>query len=237
MIRWLWRSNKKQDDKEQSPSTQSPQSSASDAFPPSTFPPTENAETKTPLTRDEAANADFLQFLKDTQNESSSQAPASLVSRSGSQPAVPYPVPESTPTSTPITATTIHPTTMSCRAAFDLAFYCQSVGGQFNSIYRQGTWRNCGYLWGDFWFCVRTNRGWMSDKERQDRFLNHFKKRERKYADGPSSEDVWEPRETMVVGAFEKDWEAVETMAPLVRRPYVITGLSNKGNEAEDSDM
>lgn len=50
----------------------------------------------------------------------------------------------------------------------------------------------------------------MSDKERRDKILEHYRRRERKYVQGPSSEDVWRSRERMVVGAFEGDFEAVE---------------------------
>jgi len=48
------------------------------------------------------------------------------------------------------------PTEMSCRQAFDAAFYCQSLGGQFNNLYRYGGIRSCSENWKDFWFCMRT---------------------------------------------------------------------------------
>jgi hypothetical protein len=48
------------------------------------------------------------------------------------------------------------PTDMSCRQAFDAAFYCQSLGGQFNNLYRYGGIRSCSENWKDFWFCMRT---------------------------------------------------------------------------------
>lgn len=49
----------------------------------------------------------------------------------------------------------------------------------------------------------------MSDEERQGKVLEHYQMRETKYRVGPSSEDVWVQRETMLVGAFEGDLEAV----------------------------
>lgn len=232
---WLWSSKESRDDVESSPSTESsPQSSV-----PHSFPPTDKAATKTAVNRDAAANAELVEFLKSIQDEdeATSQAPALVLPKARSQPTIPYSVPESTPTSAAITPTTIHPTTMSCRSAFDLAFYCQSLGGQFNSIYRQGSVRNCGQLWGDFWFCMRTNRGWMSDKEREERILAHFQKRERKYVDGPSSEDIWKARETMVVGAFEEDFEAVESIEMLVKRENSAKGFDSNGNRTGDSEM
>ncbi|KAL8947446.1 MAG: hypothetical protein Q9222_006274 [Ikaeria aurantiellina] len=104
----------------------------------------------------------------------------------------------------------LHPTELSCRAAFDSAFYCQSLGGQFNNIYRYGTFRDCRDQWSNFWFCMRTNRGFLGDEERQSRIREHYKLREMKYKVGPSSEDVWKPRTRMVEGAFERSLEADE---------------------------
>lgn len=201
---------------------------------PDSFLPTDDAATKISRTRDEVADAEFVEFLKSIQDEPPSQAPASILSKTRSQTTIPYSVPESTPTSAAITPDNLHPTTMSCRSAFDLAFYCQSLGGQFNSIYRQGSIRNCGQLWGDFWFCIRTNRSWMSDKERKERLMEHYRKRERKYVDGPSSEDVWKARKTMVVGAFEGDFEAVEKF---LKQDNSAKKYDSKGSETGESGI
>lgn len=64
---------------------------------------------------------------------------------------------------------------------------------------------------------MRTNRGWMSDEERREKILDHYRRRDRKYVDGPSSEDVWRQRDRMVVGAFEGDFEAVERWEKAVK--------------------
>ncbi|KAL9024377.1 MAG: hypothetical protein Q9196_006564 [Gyalolechia fulgens] len=109
-----------------------------------------------------------------------------------------------------ITPSSIYPTEMSCRSAFDSAFYCQSLGGQFNNIYRYGTFRDCGEQWKQFWFCVRTNKGFLGDEERASRIRDHYKLREMKYRVGTSSEDVWKPRTRMVESAFDGDLEADE---------------------------
>ncbi|KAL8937697.1 MAG: hypothetical protein Q9216_004292 [Gyalolechia sp. 2 TL-2023] len=109
-----------------------------------------------------------------------------------------------------ITPSSIYPTEMSCRSAFDSAFYCQSLGGQFNNIYRYGTFRDCREQWKQFWFCVRTNRGFLGDEERGRRIQDHYKLREMKYRVGASSEDVWKPRTRMVESAFDGDLEADE---------------------------
>lgn len=42
-----------------------------------------------------------------------------------------------------ITPSALLPRSMSCRQAFDQAFYCQSLGGKFNDIYRHGQLRSC----------------------------------------------------------------------------------------------
>jgi len=89
------------------------------------------------------------------------------------------------------------PKTMSCRVAFDEAFYCNSFGGRFNDLYRYGNLRSCSEHWNDFWFCMRT-RGY-SDKEKQAAIKEHYMRKETmKYAKTlgkESSEDVWKSRE------------------------------------------
>ena len=55
----------------------------------------------------------------------------------------------------------------------------------------------------------------MSDEERARRVREHYWKRDEKYRQGPSSEDVWAAREELVrkdsgEGCFEGDWEALE---------------------------
>ncbi|KAL8765127.1 MAG: hypothetical protein Q9203_006729 [Teloschistes exilis] len=102
-----------------------------------------------------------------------------------------------------ITPSNLYPTEISCRAAFDAAFYCQSFGGQLNNVYRYGSFRDCRQHWSDFWFCLRTNRGFLGDEEKQRRVQKHYQLRELKYKVGPSSEDVWKGRTRMVEGAFE----------------------------------
>ncbi|KAI1461161.1 hypothetical protein F4805DRAFT_414937 [Annulohypoxylon moriforme] len=87
------------------------------------------------------------------------------------------------------------PTTMSCRQAFDTAFHCNSLGGQWISVYRGGTVRSCSDHWDDFWFCMRTRT--MASPQREDEIRAHYRKREyaKYFAPGKaSSTDVWEPR-------------------------------------------
>jgi Protein of unknown function (DUF3128) len=73
------------------------------------------------------------------------------------------------------------PTEMSCRQAFDAAFYCQSLGGQFNNLYRYGGIRSCSENWKDFWFCMRTKSYTPEQKESMWKnpivFLSHITER------------------------------------------------------------
>ena len=150
------------------------------------------------LSRDEQADAELQDFLKEFHTEQEDASP--------SQPA---PITSQINHSS-IAPSVLYPTTMSCRAAFDSAFYCQSLGGQFTSIYRYGKIRNCSDQWHNFWFCMRTNRGVMGEEERKRRIQDHYRGRDTKYENGPSSEDIWRLREVRIEGAFEGDLEAAE---------------------------
>ncbi|KAI1353263.1 hypothetical protein F5Y01DRAFT_64396 [Xylaria sp. FL0043] len=86
------------------------------------------------------------------------------------------------------------PTTMSCRQAFDTAFHCNSLGGQWTAVYRAGTMRSCSEQWDDFWFCMRTRA--YSGAMKEEAIRDYYRQKElKKYGPGmPSSTDVWEPR-------------------------------------------
>lgn len=86
------------------------------------------------------------------------------------------------------------PTDISCRDAFDYAFACNSMRGQFNAVYRYGEVRSCSELWDNFFFCMRV-RTWQPEM-RSNAIRDRWRAREeRKYGPGmPSSEDVWRPR-------------------------------------------
>lgn len=90
------------------------------------------------------------------------------------------------------------PTTMVCRDALDAAFYCQSPGGQWNAVYREGNVRSCSDHWEDLWFCMRTRA--MTGKMKEGMIRDHYRAKElRKYGPGkPNSTDVWESREDKV---------------------------------------
>lgn len=104
----------------------------------------------------------------------------------------------------------LYPTEMSCRNAFDAAFYCQSLGGQFNAVYRYGGMQSCSDHWKDFWFCMRSK---SYAGQREDMIKEHYRKKALKYKVGPSSEDVWEGREKKMEWG-EAFSEGVEELLP-----------------------
>ena len=170
--------------------------------------PTQDAPSTEPtptLTRDEAADAELRAFLTSleeprTPQNSTKTLSSSTFRQNSSDPAL-------------INPTDVHPTTVSCRAAFDAAFYCASLGGQFTSLYRYGQLRQCSQEWSDFWWCMRTNRSFMSDEERAKKVLERGVRREREKYGGEgrgSSEDVWERRGRKVQGAFNGDLDTLE---------------------------
>lgn len=89
------------------------------------------------------------------------------------------------------------PTTMSCRQAFDEAFYCNSLGGKFNDLYRYGGLKSCSENWSAFWFCMRTKNYGRELKEEAIR--DHYRRRDQlrysKDMEGQSSEDIWKSRD------------------------------------------
>lgn len=96
------------------------------------------------------------------------------------------------------------PRTMSCRAAFDSAFYCSSLGGHFNDIYRYGQLRSCSEHWSDFWFCMRTKNSYSSADVKERIIQDRYREKEKKLMGGPNSENVWQRRKPgeQAMGAF-----------------------------------
>ncbi|KAJ4422861.1 hypothetical protein N0V82_002518 [Gnomoniopsis sp. IMI 355080] len=96
-------------------------------------------------------------------------------------------------------AESLLPTTMNCESAFNLAFHCRSLGGQFTSLYRYGTMRSCDEQWKDFTFCMRV-KGFGEGKVKEDAIRDYYRKKElAKYGPGmPSSDDVWKERKELV---------------------------------------
>ncbi|EOA91988.1 uncharacterized protein SETTUDRAFT_18648 [Exserohilum turcica Et28A] len=101
-------------------------------------------------------------------------------------------------TTQPSTSDELDPTlprSMSCRAAFDSAFYCSSLGGHFNDVYRYGQLRSCSDHWNDFWFCMRTKNSRSSQDVKERIVQDRYREKERVLKSGPNSEDIWRKRE------------------------------------------
>lgn len=105
--------------------------------------------------------------------------------------------PTSAPRLSPL-AESLLPTTMNCETAFNLAFHCRSLGGQFTNLYRYGEVRTCDEHWNDFWFCMRAKG--FEGKVKDDAIREHYRNKElAKYGPGkPSSEDIWRERKERV---------------------------------------
>ncbi|RBQ71456.1 hypothetical protein FVER14953_00721 [Fusarium verticillioides] len=132
---------------------------------------------------------------EDQQQNSSSKLPSWLTLKKSTRSSTP------TPADIPprdALSEALLPTDMSCRQAFDQAWACNSMGGQFNAVYRYGEMRSCSEHWDDFWFCMRTKS--YSPEMREKAIRDYYRAKEfTKYGPGkPSSEDVWESREDKV---------------------------------------
>ncbi|KAL1624791.1 hypothetical protein SLS56_007591 [Neofusicoccum ribis] len=202
---WWWRSDP------QAPVTK-PSDPTPDPVPTSSQPPASPRDvTDQPtsiLSREDQADPDLKAFLLELQTSVEPSAPTPSSSDAASDaPAGP----------------SAFPTTMNCRQAFDEAFYCQSLGGQFNNIYRYGTLRSCSENWSDFWFCMRTKSYGKVEKAKV--VGEHYRQKEAKYHTGPSSEDVWEERKPgeELKNPFSRDPDEVE-----------IPGLPKRRKQAQE---
>lgn len=175
---------------------------------PSTASAQSNPQNET-LSRDEQELQQFLAAFEKSSNEADAKSNTSgsgAGSGSGStQSSSPGPT---GPTPSSIAPESLYPDTMSCRSAFDYAFFCQSFGGQFVNVYRYGELRSCSEHWENFWLCMRTRS--YGDQEKARIMRDHYRKKAIKYKTGPSSEDVWDMRMAPVKNAFQGDFAALE---------------------------
>jgi hypothetical protein len=209
---WWWISSPKPD--ELPPQLDSPP----DALPPfseAAPPKRQTPSIPPPLTRDEQAEAEFRSFLAEVQEEGEERIPSKLPPNPFGRTPQSRPLPtehdgqtEQDPSSKSIAPDSLYPTTMSCRDAFDYAFFCQSIGGQWVNVYRYGELRSCSEHWSNFWLCMRSRS--YNKNEKGKLIQDHYRKKAVKYKTGPSSEDVWELRREPVQGAFEGDMLALE---------------------------
>jgi len=187
-------------------------------------------EPRKPLSRDEQADNELRVFLReleaDVQPSSTkyNQVPTPLPHQKSSSPSTQSPSwsEPSRPSSNPPAnlEEELFPTDMSCRQAFDAAFYCQSMGGQFNNLYRYGGVRSCSENWNDFWFCMKLKS--QAGPVKEDMVRSHYKQKAMKYKSGPSSEDVWKSRDVKLqpgeafsepdieYSGTDEEWNAME---------------------------
>lgn len=169
-----------------------------------------------PNARDEQADSELSAFLKEigaTPESSGTTAATSTAVVDGNAQPLATPSQPNTDAdgrrihpdgSLDITPEALYPRSMSCRQAFDQAFYCQSLGGKFNDIYRYGHLNSCSEQWGAFWFCMRVRQ--YDDKDKQEVIKEFYKDRDAKRQQQfGSSEDIWEIRTKGVEKAFWKD--------------------------------
>ncbi|KAL4801464.1 hypothetical protein BDV18DRAFT_149266 [Aspergillus unguis] len=191
---WLWNSSTTKRDETPVQSQTSPPESL----------PTSTPSQPQKLSREEQADAEFAQLwtsVKNDINQSEKPQESPAVSQ---QP----PTPDIASAPSSIAPESLYPDTMSCRAAFDYAFFCQSIGGQWVNVYRYGEMRSCSQHWEDFWLCMRTRTS--SDHVRRQAIREHNRKKAIKWKSGPSSEDVWDVRMEPVKNAFQGDFAALE---------------------------
>ncbi|KAL3442627.1 hypothetical protein BJX65DRAFT_286534 [Aspergillus insuetus] len=194
---WFW-SKSSSAPKDESHTTQPPTAT------PENLPTPAQPQSRT-LTREEKEEAEFKQLWTSLENDIRSgtqTAKVSLTPTTSSDPSL-----QSPPAS--IAPDSLYPDTMSCRSAFDYAFFCQSLGGQFVNVYRYGELRSCSEHWENFWLCMKTRT--FSEKEKSRQIRDHYRKKAIKYKTGPSSEDVWEVRMEPVRNAFQGDFAALES--------------------------
>lgn len=188
---WLWSS---------SPAKDIPSATPAEATPQNAAPPKK-------LTPDEQADLEFSQILADLRQEESALSGKPQPGSSSNQNDAPTNSQSPEHTSS-IAPESLYADTMSCRTAFDYAFFCQSFGGQFVNVYRYGELRSCSEHWENFRLCMRT-KGW-SDEMRRKTIRDHNRKKAIKYKTGPSSEDVWDVRLEPAKEAFQGDFAALE---------------------------
>ncbi|KAH6900118.1 hypothetical protein B0T10DRAFT_452647 [Thelonectria olida] len=201
---WLWASSSSAEkapaptDKESVPpssiSTSSPSSSTSEQIDPEVqkFLDLFNAQPEPPKPEPSSSQ----QQSSDKSSSSSISSWFSLRSSSSSSASRTAAQVEAPPGNT--LSESLLPTEMSCRQAFDQAWACNSMGGQWNAVYRYGEMRSCSEHWDDFWFCMRTKS--YGPEMRAKAVQAHYRNKEyAKYGtDKPSSEDIWQSRDEKV---------------------------------------
>ncbi|KAL4900023.1 hypothetical protein BDW74DRAFT_105052 [Aspergillus multicolor] len=192
---WLWNSSTPTKNSSEPQPTQSPAPEGLPSPIPSQLQP--QAQPQKP-SREEQTDVEVAQLLASLKNDiNQAELPQKPTSKSDQQ---------SSPSS--IAPESLYPDTWSCRDAFDYAFFCQSLGGQFVNVYRYGELRSCSEHWENFWLCMKTRR--LREEEKKKAIRDFNRRKAIKYKTGPSSEDVWDVRMEPVKGCFQGDFAALE---------------------------
>ncbi|KAK0366024.1 hypothetical protein LTR94_004631 [Friedmanniomyces endolithicus] len=191
-------------------------------------PSLETRDSPTQAHADKALEAFLNSFEPSTPTDPSKPNPTPAEPPSYAEPA-PAPAPPrlNSDGTTNIHPTALYPRTMSCRQAFDHAFYCQSLGGKFNSLYRYGRLEGCSEQWGAFWFCMRIRTmGQGEGKEAAVRGYYAEREEKRRGERGAGSEEVWGVRTRAVERAFQRDPdEVVEEGVGMEVEASEVTGV------------
>ncbi|KAK2696464.1 hypothetical protein QWA68_004892 [Fusarium oxysporum] len=202
---WLWSSTPSSEDKSAAPVTETPPVTSTTTTTTTTSDPSTSAPSNSNTDPEIQKFIDLFEAEKNAkpsttedqqqQTSSSSKIPSWLSLKKSTRSSAP------TPADIPprdALSEALLPTDMSCRQAFDQAWACNSMGGQFNAVYRYGEMRSCSEHWDDFWFCMRTKS--YSPEMREKAIRDYYRAKEfTEYGPGkPSSEDVWESREDKV---------------------------------------
>ncbi|RAH64266.1 EMI1 family protein [Aspergillus aculeatinus CBS 121060] len=210
---WLWKTPSKEGESQTSPPASSvlPDSGLPSAHTAHASTPSSSAQADQPptLTREEQADAEWKKLIASLEGDISQKSHDQQRS-TPETPSLDTTTSSSNPHSPPnsIAPDSLYPDTMSCRSAFDYAFFCQSFGGQFVNVYRYGELRSCSEHWSNFWLCMKT-RTW-GDERRKEAIRDHYRKKAIKYKTGPSSEDVWDVRTESIGECFNGDFAALE---------------------------
>lgn len=143
-----------------------------------------------PISRDEQAFADLKELFANIDPEAT--ATASTAARTAIE----------NPAIIPDSQDSLYMSTMSCWQCWDLAYYCSSMGGQMNNVYRFGGLRSCNDAWAQWRFCMRTKA--MSEDTRRAKIREWNQMREAKYKVSRSSEDIWNVRTEPVENPYGK---------------------------------
>jgi Protein of unknown function (DUF3128) len=194
---WLWNTTTSTP-----PASTTEKPSAEPALPAQANPLPTAQPIKQTLSREEQANLDLQELMKEFAAQSETAREERIQSKEKGVLSYTALLPDD------ISPDSLYPSEIHCRSAFDYAFFCQSFGGQFVNVYRHGSFRSCSNHWEDFWLCMRT-RNW-DEKDRTKAIKEHYRKKAVKYKTGPSSEDVWEVRTEPVKDAFQDSLEELE---------------------------